>query len=95
MAFLGLFGWESKVRRLRKRWDRLREHALKKHGPLKSRLLQRLDSISSNLTTLEEQNLSRIDRARISKGVEIDLEEIREMMKLRGEEPLRADVRKQ
>lgn len=83
----GLFGWDRKVRKLRKRWDRLREHALKKHGPLRSRLLQRLDAINSNIVTMEEQRLSRIDRARISKDAEISLEEVKAMMKMKeGEE---------
>jgi hypothetical protein len=79
----GLFGWDHRVRKLRKRYDRTREHALKKHGPLKSRLLQRLDAINSNLTTMEETQLGRIDRARIAKSVEIDLEEVREALKIR------------
>lgn len=87
MFAFGLFGWDRKVRKLRKRWDRLREHALKKHGPLRSRLLQRLDAINSNIVTMEEQRLSRIDRARISKDAEISLEEVKAMMKMKeGEE---------
>ena len=83
----GLFSWSRKVGKLRKRYDRIREHALKKKGPLRNRLLQRLDSINSNITTMEETQLGRIDRARIAKTVEIDLEEIRELMKIKaGEE---------
>lgn len=86
MFAFGLFGWDRKVRKLRKRWDRLREHSLKKHGPLRSRLLQRLDAINSNMTTMEEQQLSRVDRARISKDVEISLEEVKELMKFKDKE---------
>lgn len=86
MFAFGLFGWDRKVRKLRKRWDRLREHSLKKHGPLRSRLLQRLDAINSNMTTMEERQLSRVDRARISKDVEISLEEVKELMKFKDKE---------
>jgi len=77
----GLFSWNRRVRKLRKRYDRIREHALKKKGPLKNRILQRLDAINSSITTMEEQRLSRVDRARISKDVEISLEEVKELMK--------------
>jgi len=87
MNFLGLFGWDSRVRRLRKRYDRIREHALKKKGPIRRRALQRLDSINSNVTTMEETQLGRMDRARIAKAVEVDLEEIKELLKYKeGEE---------
>ena len=86
MFGISLFGWDRKIRKLRKRYDRIREHTLKKHGPLRSRVLQRLDAINSNLTTMEEQQLSRIDRARLSKDVEISLEEVRELLKFKQDE---------
>ena len=81
-----IFGWNWKVRKLRKRWDRLREKTLKKKNPVRSQALTRLDNINSNLTTLEEQKLTRIDRARISKDVEISLEEVRELLKIKSKD---------
>ncbi len=87
MNLFGIFGWDRRVRKLRKRYDRIREHALKKHGPIRSRALQRLDGINGSLTTMEETRLGRIDRARISKDVEISLEEVKELLKFKeGEE---------
>ena len=50
-----IFGWKWKIRRLRKRWDRLRERSLKKDEPLRGKLLQDLDTIEQDLRTLEEQ----------------------------------------
>lgn len=86
MFGINLFSWSRKVRKLRKRYDRIREHALKKKGPLRSRLLTRLDQINSSITTMEETQLSRVDRARISKDVEISLAEVKELLKLKGGE---------
>lgn len=77
-----LFGWERKVRQLRKRWDRLREKALKKQPALKAQVLQKLDTVASTLVTLEERDtLGRGDRARMLKEVEIDLAEVRALLK--------------
>ncbi len=81
-----LFGWNARVRRLRKKWDRAREKALRKHEPLRAQALQKLDACSTNLTTLEEQRLGRLDRARIAKDVEIALAEIKELLKLKDAE---------
>jgi flagellar biosynthesis/type III secretory pathway M-ring protein FliF/YscJ len=78
------FGWNNKVRKLRKRWDRCREKALKKKGSYKRNLLEKLDLVETKLKTIEEQNLNRATRARMSKEIEIDLEEIKELLK---EEP--------
>lgn len=81
---LGLnLGWTRKVRRARRRWDRLREKALRKRGSLRDKALKQLDDINSNLTTMEETQLSWIDRARISKDVEISLAEVRALLKLK------------
>lgn len=90
-----MLGWNYRVRKLRKRWDRLREKSLKKKNPLRSELLSRLDSISSNLATLEEQRLSRIDRARISKDVEVSLAEIAELIRTKPGELMAARQRPQ
>ncbi|MBI4175985.1 MAG: hypothetical protein HY518_02175, partial [Candidatus Aenigmarchaeota archaeon] len=81
MMFFGLFGWKAKVRRLRKRWDRLREKALKKEGLAKKSILERLDQTENKLRILEEQKISRLDRARLRKELEIDLEEIKELVR--------------
>jgi len=81
MVFGFLFGWNHRVRKLRKRWDRRREAALKKKGEKKKMLLERLDSIEDKLRTIEEQQLNRGARAKIAKEVEIDLEEIKELLK--------------
>jgi len=75
-----ILGWNWKVRRLRKRWDRLREKTLKKKNPVRQRSLKMLDAISPNLTTLEEQRLGRMDRARISKEIEISLAEVKALL---------------
>ena len=81
-----LLGWKRKIRRLRKKWDRLREKALTKDEPLRGVALEKLDSIENELKTLEEKKLSRIDRARISKEVEITLSEIKALLKAKPEE---------
>ncbi len=87
MGFLGfLFGWERKVRKLRKSWDRSREKALRKKEPIRAMALQRLDGIENNLRMLEEQDLSRIDRARLSKQAEIEIAEIKALLKSKPEE---------
>jgi hypothetical protein len=83
----GLFGWNRKVRKLRKRWDRAREKTLKKKNPEKKMLLEKLDSIEEKLRTIEEEsNLNRGARAKIAKEVEIDLEEVKEILKSKDEE---------
>jgi hypothetical protein len=81
-----ILGWNWKIRKLRKKWDRLREKALKKDDPLRHTLLEKLDSAENNLRILEEQRLSRVDRARLSKTLEIDLEGIKAMLKGKPEE---------
>jgi len=78
-----ILGWNWRVRRLRKRWDRLREKSLRKKNPVRMQALERLDMIASNLSMLEEQRLSRIDRARISKELEINLEEAKAILEMK------------
>lgn len=79
------FGYKRRVKKLRKKWDRQREKALKKDEPQKSSILKKLDQIELNLRTLEEQRLHRTELARISKEVEIDLEETKTLLDLKGE----------
>lgn len=86
MALFGLFGWKNKVKKLRKKWDRLREKSLNKNEPLRGSLLQKLDGLENNLRTLEEQNMDKVSRARLSKELEIGLEEIKAILKLKPEE---------
>ena len=81
-----ILGWNYKVRKLRKKWDRLREKTLKKKNPIRAEALNKLDSVSPNLVTLEEQKLSRVDRARISKDVEINLAEVKALIGTKPEE---------
>ena len=81
-----LFGWDRKIRKLRKKWDRAREKTLKKEDPLKRTLLTRLDNIENRLRILEEQHMSRHERARFAKEVEINLAEIEAMLKMKAEE---------
>ncbi|MBN2330264.1 MAG: hypothetical protein JXC85_00455 [Candidatus Aenigmarchaeota archaeon] len=81
-----IFGWGYRIRRLRKRWDRLREKTLKKDASVRSRLLQREDQIEQNLRILEERRLNRRERARLAKELEIDLAEIKAMLGASPEE---------
>ena len=81
-----ILGWNYKVRKLRKKWDRLREKTLKKKNPIRAEALNKLDSVSPNLITLEEQKLGRVDRARISKDVEINLAEVKALIETKPEE---------
>lgn len=73
---LGLFGWKHKVRKLRKRWDRTRERALKQKEPVRRMALESLDRIENNLRLIEERDLSPMDRSRLGKEIEIALAEI-------------------
>ena len=84
----GIFSFQGRVRKLRKRWDRLREKSLKKKEPLKSRLLLRLDQTEQNLRTLEERRVTRVERARIAKEIELDLEEVKAAVRAKEEEIL-------
>jgi ribosome-binding ATPase YchF (GTP1/OBG family) len=81
-----ILGWNWRVRKLRKKWDRLREKSLKKKNPIRAEALKKLDVVTPNLTTLEEQKLSRVDRARISKEVEINLAEVKALLDTKPEE---------
>jgi len=85
-----ILGWNWRVRKLRKKWDRLREKSLKKKNPVRAEVLKRLDAVTPNLTTLEEQKLSRVDRARISKEIEINLAEIKAILDTKPEELIAA-----
>jgi DNA-binding transcriptional MerR regulator len=85
-----IFGWPRKIRKLRKRWDRLREKSLKKKGIVKKTALEKLDMIEQKLRTLEEQKITRLDRSRLSREIEIDLAEIKAMMDSTPDEIMQA-----
>ena len=85
-GLFGLFSFGRKVRKLRRRWDRLREKALKKKQPLRGDILNKLDLVEQNLRVLEERKVSRVERSRIAKEIEIDLEGIKTMVKMKDEE---------
>ena len=48
--------------------------------------LEKLDAIQSNLIILEEQNLTRVDRVRLAKEVEIGIAEVRGLLESKPEE---------
>jgi hypothetical protein len=85
-GFLGFFGFGRRVRKLRKRWDRLREKSLKKKQPLKGDILTKMDMVEQNLRILEERRVSRVERSRLAKEIEIDLEGIKAMVGMKEEE---------
>ncbi len=84
--FSVIFGWNRRVRKLRKRWDRLREKSLKKSAAIRATVLPKEDQIEQNLRILEERQVGRGERARLAKEVEIDLEEIKAMLDSKPEE---------
>ena len=81
-----ILGWGRRIRKLRKRWDRLREKSLKKDASLRAILLPKEDQVEQNLRILEERRLNRRERARLAKELEIDLEEIKAMLNTKPEE---------
>ncbi len=85
-----IFGWPRKIRKLRKRWDRLREKTLKKKGLMKKTALEKLDMTEQKLKTLEEQKITRLDRSRLAREVELDLAEIKAMLQATPDEIMQA-----
>jgi sensor c-di-GMP phosphodiesterase-like protein len=81
MDILGIIlGWKWKVQRTRRRWDRLREHALEKEGRVRREALKELDLVEEKLRMLEEQSMSRRDRTRIMREVEMELSNINDLL---------------
>ncbi len=70
------FGFNGRVRGLRKKWCRYRLRALRMEGSSKSRILNQLDSVEQELRTLEGQDLRRLDRNRIAASVEHGLKNV-------------------
>jgi len=75
-----IFGHGRKIRKLRKRWDRLREKSLKKEQAVRAQILPKEDQIEQNIRILEERRMNRGERARLMKEVEIDLAEIKAIL---------------
>ena len=59
-----IFGFERRIRKLRKTWDRRREKTLKKDEPIKSMCLEKLDRTEEKLRMLEERVMNRGERRR-------------------------------
>jgi hypothetical protein len=86
MDILGMIlGWKWKVQRTRRRWDRLREHALEREGRLREHSLRELDLIEEKLRMLEEQRLSRRDRVRLMREVQMEMANTEDLLE-KGEE---------
>jgi hypothetical protein len=90
--FTFFLGWGYRIRKLRKRWDRIREKSLKKEASIRAKLLPREDQIEQNLRILEERRLNRRERARLAKELEIDLAEIKAVLKAKPEELVRMNA---
>lgn len=81
MDLLGMIlGWKWKVQRTRRRWDRLREHALEKEGRVRREALKELDATEEKLRMIEEQNMTRRDRIRIMREVRMELANINDLL---------------
>ncbi|MCK4730612.1 MAG: hypothetical protein KAT28_04800 [Candidatus Aenigmarchaeota archaeon] len=76
--FDSIFGFNGRIRGLRKKWCRYRLKALRLEGSSKSRILNQLDSVEQELRTLEGQDLRRLDRNRIAASVEHGLKNVYE-----------------
>jgi hypothetical protein len=83
MDIIGMvLGWNWKVRRTRRKWDRLREHALEKKGRLREKALKELDSIEDKMRIIEEERLSRRDRTKMLREVKMVLANISDLLKM-------------
>ena len=81
MDFFSLIlGWNWRVQRTRRRWDRIRERSLDKKGRLRSHMLKELDYLEDKVKTLEEESLSRRDRTKMMSDVEVGLENLQDVL---------------
>jgi hypothetical protein len=95
MDILGMvLGWNWHVQRTRRRWDRIREHALEKKGRLREKSLEKLDTLEDKVKMIEEQHLSRRDRVKILREIEMELANINDLVE-KGEEWLESPVSRQ
>lgn len=70
----------KKVYRLRKSYDRAREKADKLERRARLPVLRVLDQVEPTLVMLEEQKISRFERARMTRYVEAGVREAKKMM---------------
>jgi hypothetical protein len=81
MDILGMFlGWNWKLQRTRRRWDRLREHALEKDGRVRHDALKQLDDTEDKLKILEEEKLSRRDRIKMLREIEMEIANVMDLV---------------
>ena len=81
MDILGMvLGWNWQVQRTRRRWDRLREHALGEKARVRMKALKNLDELEDKVKMLEEQHLSRRDRVKILREIEMELANINDLI---------------
>lgn len=81
MDILGMFlGWNWKLQRTRRRWDRLREHALEKDGRVRHDALKQLDETEDKLKILEEEKLSRRDRIKMLREIEMEIANVMDLI---------------
>ncbi len=81
MDILGMMmGWDWKVQRTRRRWDRLREHSLKKEGRVRREALRELDILEDKMRMLEEQDMSRRDRIRLMRELEMGMANVEDLI---------------
>ncbi len=77
-----LFSYRHKVYSLRKRYDRTRERADKiRNAEKRLRALRILDQVEPTLVLLEEQRVSRFERGRMVRYVNIGINQARAAIK--------------
>ena len=77
-----ILGWDWKIRRLRRKWDRLREKTLKLQSPSRTEILKHLDSIEKNLNVLEEQNINIVAKKSLISNVSRELDKIKQQIEM-------------
>ena len=81
MDILGMFlGWNWRLQRTRRRWDRVREHALEKEGRVRHDALKQLDDTEDKLKILEEEKLSRRDRIKMLREIKMEIANIADLI---------------
>jgi hypothetical protein len=81
-----LLGWNWRIRRLRKSWDRTRERALKIKDQAKRKdILQKLDTIENNIKVLEEEDTNTMVKGKLVGEARKDLDTIADMISMQRE----------
>ena len=87
MFIIDIILGKRKIYRLRKKYDRVREKADKiKSRELRLPILRVLDQVEPTLVMLEEQRVSRFERARMMKYVEAGIREAKRIMEAKHAE---------